>query len=437
MDNKEKARLAKNEQIAKTIKETKARRSLMDVKCYDLKLDSSKLSARTKEALERSFLEKKWIRNSAIAHNDFTLNFLKSLSNEVQVKMPDGSFETRQLTTLGSQIRQSIIRELQQNLKMLSSAKKKGRKVGRLKYTSEVNSLDLAQYGRTYSLHKNHSNVFHRVKIQGIPGRLKFHGGNQLPEEAEFANAKLLRRPDGYHLRVTTYANKKPKELPQDVYLGIDFGVKNSFTLSNGEIVSVMIEETERLKRLQRKLARQVSNSNGYHKTKQRVAREYQKINNRKADKANKIVSKWCSGSTTVFIQDEMISSWRTRRSKARGGRKVQHSVLGKVKAKLMTQDNVVVLPKWVATTAWCPECGALNPHELKKRTYLCPSCEYTADRDVHSAKNMILLGKKYVELASGTDASAGGGAVRPAKEKLYEISLSRRSPVKPEAVKS
>ena len=437
MDNKEKARLAKNKRIAKTIKETRSRRSLMDVKCYDLKLDSSKLSARAKEALERSFLEKKWIRNSAIAHSDFTLDFLKSLNNEVQVKMPSGEFETRQLTTLGSQIRQSVIRELQQNLRMLSSAKKRGRKVGKLKYVSEVNSLDLTQYNTTYRFYANQHGIFHRVKIQGIPGKLKFQGGNQLPEEAEFANAKLLRRPDGYHLRVTTYVDKKPKVLPENTFLGIDFGVKNSFTLSNGEIVSVVIEETERLKRLQRKLARQVNNSNGYRKTKQLINREYQKINNRKADKANKVVSKWCSGSTTVFLQDEMISSWRTKKSKARGGRKVQHSTLGKVKTRLIAQDNVVVLPKWVATTAWCPECGALNPHELKKRTYSCPSCEYTANRDVHSAKNMILLGKKYVELASGTDASAGGGAVRPAKEKLYEISLSRQSPVKPEAVKA
>lgn len=138
-----------------------------------------------------------------------------------------------------------------------------------------------------------------------------------------------------------------------------------------------------------------------------------------------------------MFIQDEMISSWRTKKSKARGSKKIQHSILGKVKAKLTSQDNVIVLPKWVATTAWCPECGASNKHELKKRTYSCPSCGYTADRDVHSAQNMILLGKKYVKLASGTDASAGGGAVRPAKEELYEISPSRRSPVKPEAVKS
>ena len=412
MDNKEKARLAKNKRIAEAGKKTRARRSLMDVKCYDLKLDSSKLSARAKEALERSFLEKKWIRNSAIAHNDFTLDFLKRLNNEVQVKMPDGSFETRQLTTLGSQIRQSVIRELQQNLKMLSSAKKRGRKVGKLRHSSEVNSLDLTQYNTTYRFYANQHDVFHRVKIQGIPGKLKFQGGNQLPEEAEFANAKLLRRPDGYHLRVTTYVGKKPKELPQDAYLGIDFGVKNSFTLNNGEIVSVVIEETERLKRLQRKLARQVRNSNGYHKTKQLINREYQKINNRKADKANKVVSKWCSGNATVFIQDEMISSWRTKKSKAHGGRKIQHSILGKVKAKLMTQDNVVVLPKWVATTAWCPSCGIRTKQELSARTYSC-GCGYRAPRDIHAARNMILLGDRYQQFTSGTEGSAGGEKVR------------------------
>ena len=39
--------------------------------------------------------------------------------------------------------------------------------------------------------------------------------------------------------------------------------------------------------------------------------------------------------------------------------------------------------------------------------------------------------------VASGTDASAGGGAVRPSKENLYKTSPFRQSPVKPEAVKA
>ena len=37
----------------------------------------------------------------------------------------------------------------------------------------------------------------------------------------------------------------------------------------------------------------------------------------------------------------------------------------------------------------------------------------------------------------SGAEVSAGGGAVSPMKEKLYEVPSSGQPPVKPEAVKS
>ena len=91
-----------------------------------------------------------------------------------------------------------------------------------------------------------------------------------------------------------------------------------------------------------------------------------------------------------VYMQDENLSGWQ----KGLFGRTVQHSVLGLVKAKLMRSERVVVLSKSAPTTKYCPHCGKLKQDiTLADRVYSC-SCGYSEDRDIHAARNMILLSK-------------------------------------------
>ena len=69
----------------------------------------------------------------------------------------------------------------------------------------------------------------------------------------------------------------------------------------------------------------------------------------------------------------------------------MQHSILGRVKAKLSLSPKAIVLDRFAPSTQLCPECGSLNPHTLDKRTYQC-ACGYNEQRDVHAAQNMLLL---------------------------------------------
>jgi len=69
----------------------------------------------------------------------------------VEVKAGD-SYEQRELTVLGSQIKQEIADRLKDNLLALGKLKKSGRKVGALKCKRFVNSIPLKQYGVTYNL---------------------------------------------------------------------------------------------------------------------------------------------------------------------------------------------------------------------------------------------------------------------------------------------
>lgn len=66
-------RLAKNKRIKKTLKATRKRRSTMDCKVFQLKVSKTRLNGQQNEALDRLFLEAKWVRNALIASEALTL----------------------------------------------------------------------------------------------------------------------------------------------------------------------------------------------------------------------------------------------------------------------------------------------------------------------------------------------------------------------------
>ena len=127
----------------------------------------------------------------------------------------------------------------------------------------------------------------------------------------EYANASLLKKPDGYYLKVTCYINRE-KICPtkkNGKEIGLDFGINTNITTSEGEKLDVSVEESEHLKMLQKKLQHQKKGSNRRYKTIKAIRRQYQKLTNKKKDKANKIVH-MLKQYDTIVIQDEQIASW-------------------------------------------------------------------------------------------------------------------------------
>ena len=119
----------------------------------------------------------------------------------------------------------------------------------------------------------------------------------------ELANANLVKKADGYYLKVTCFINKENfKEIQTNgKEIGLDLGIKTSITTSEGEKIDVSVGESDRLKKLQREMFRRVKGSNNRYKTINRIQREYLKLSNKKKDKANKIVSKLKQYSTIVI----------------------------------------------------------------------------------------------------------------------------------------
>ena len=381
------ARLAKNKRIKETYKATRARRAKMECFTRRIKIDRSHLSNKQKEAIARLFLECKWLANSCIASERFDNDYLKELDGKVQIKTPAG-MEEREFLVLGGQLSQSVIKGLKANLRALAKLKSKGKKVGRLRYRGQVSSVDFPQYGNSHKINRGKN----RVKLANIPGWMRVCGLDQLPENAEFANCKLLDKPDGLFIVITCYVDKQEQNFTPGTSIGVDMGVKTHLTFSNGTKIEAQVEESERARGLRRKISRQKPGSNNRAKTVARLGKVLAKDANKREDIANKIVYELLKNET-VYYQDEQVHDWFKKQGQARPGKRLQDSILGRVKAKLEMSPRAVMLDRYLATTATCI-CRCKTKHEPDKRIFVCSACGYSDDRDIHAAKNMIRLGQ-------------------------------------------
>ena len=374
----------RNRKIRENGKATRERHSQMDCRVFSAKIQENKLSRAKYEKIVRCFLEGKWLYNAVVATETLSLED----TSTVQVKI-NNNFETREIKNLSSQMKQSVVDSVKTDVINLSKAKKKGLKVGRLKFKKECNEINLKQFGCTYKI-KAHN----KIRVQKI-GVLTVSGLEQINlDEVEFANAKLIKRPSGFYIHLTVYTKKQPQSNVEKEVLGLDMGIKDQLTFSNGVKVNFYLEESEQLKGLMRKLSRQHKGSNQYKQTLNRIRRIYEHSSNKKKDVINKL-DYVLKNSYVICFQDELLNSWERTKSKHKFsfGRKIQHGILGRVKGKLKKNTSNIMLESSVPTTQTCPECGCLTKHSLDKRKYHCNHCGFeNPDRDIHSANMMVLL---------------------------------------------
>ncbi|MBQ8994705.1 MAG: transposase [Oscillospiraceae bacterium] len=314
----------KNQQIKETCKATRNRRKDMRCRVFEVKVDSSKLSRSQANDVNTLFREAKWFRNAYLADNT-----LSDKSGKVLVKVKD-VFEERDLTLLGSQIKQSIITEVKDSIKGLAVLKKNGQKVGALKFKSVCNCVNLKQYHVTYDIDKSKS----RIRVQGIRKPFKVRSLEQIPEDAEIANAKFLRKASGLYFYITCYVPKVEKIIPHRS-VGIDFGIKDNLVFSDGrEPINICVPESKGTKLASKRMNKALSH-NGNKKSKKHFKRKdslrrraYEKDKNKRKDLANKAVHEILSNYDFIAIQDEMIQNWH----KGLFGKEVQHSAMGRSK---------------------------------------------------------------------------------------------------------
>lgn len=372
----------KNEQIRSSLKATREKRKHQLCRVFQLKVDKSKLSKQALHHLQQLFLQAKWFSNAILASED--IYTFDSKVKTVPVKV-GRKIEQRALSVLSSQMKQELLKQIQRDIRNLTKKKAKGYKVGQLKFKKSVQTIPLKQYNNTYTIHRPN-----QIKIQGLRRGIKVRGLDQIPDDADCADANLIWRHDDFFLHITTYVEKKTRIVPNNS-LGIDFGLKHQLTLSNGVSVNYNIPIPPKLRAQYKKLSKKRYGSKNYVKEQLKLQKAFSAWNNRKKDVINKITHVLTTSYQVICYQEDPIKNWQRL-----WGSKLLNTTIGAL-LKALEKKALTPCPvnQWTATTKRCHQCGTIRkePLELSERTFNCPNCALTIDRDYNAAKGIEKIG--------------------------------------------
>ena len=363
----------KNLKIKETLSQTRERRKTQTARVIRLKLFTNKLSSDTHEHLRRLFLEAKWFRNAIVGSPSVFAFDPKVKIIPVHV---GENVEHRPLTVLSSQMKQGLLTQVKDDIKSLAKKKSAGYKIGKLKFTSQLTTIPLKQYSKTYQLR-----VPTHIKLEKLKPWLRVTGFNQFPETYECANAQLVQKSDGYYLHVTLYVPKvEPPNMEKSI--GGDLGIANQLTLSNGIQIQYDFPLPARARDLQKALTRKERYSANWYHTKTKLERVLQHWRNQKEDTTNKLVHVLTSNYDYICLQNDPIANWQRL-----WGTRILNTALGSLVSKLKRKTtHFCPVERWTATTKRCSQCDTILPEalDLNERIFTCPNptCGYTAPRD-------------------------------------------------------
>jgi len=250
-------------------------------------------------------------------------------------------------------------------------------------------------------------------------------------------NATLKREGKHWHVCfcVQTAACARPSlDLPP---VGVDVGVATSVATSEGEhfrFQSLKPGETERLRRLQKKLARQVRGSRSREKTRQAIASLHLRARNRRADFLHKTSTGLAHTHGLVAIEDLSIPSMTrsARGTVPQPGRNVaqkaglNRAILDKawgglasrLKYKCDERGSLLVRVAPAFTSLTCCRCGHCERQNRPERArFVCQACGWSANADVNAASVILQralanprVAKRYTERsAPGFGVAARG----------------------------
>jgi len=370
----EEERLLKNKQISISKQETLKKRQNQVCKTFTVKVSKNHLSKLQKEQLKMIFVEAKWIYNDMInwsSKEDNKIWNYNTKIKEISHKDKDGNCVVSELKYIGSSMKQWIVQNAVSNIKTLSTLKRKGKKIGRLKFKKEIRCIGLKQNNITHKIISKN-----RMKIQGISGSLFVNGLKQIKDDWEISSAKLEK----------ILRENKQNDCSKMI---ITFGEVAISSVSYSEPNSVGSQ-------IQHPTGDNINLHQNNDKVNAKIQKYAESIDNSQTENSEESTQETKVKNEENQIQDEQLKNWH----KNGHGKAVQHSVLGRVKSKLTNSNNVCIISKWKPTTKLCMNCGEIHDEmKLSDRIFKC-SCGIEMDRDVHAAQNILKFGLEKI----GTD---------------------------------
>lgn len=266
----------------------------------------------------------------------------------------------------------------------------------------------LAKYPAFKSKHDHHQsyrtiNQGNSVRIVGKYIKLPKLGCVKIKQSMEIGrinNVTIERTPTGKYF-VVLNVDFEPELRPNaGGMIGIDVGIKEFYSDSNGNIVNnpkYLEKSMRKLAREQRRLSRKQIGSNNRNKQRIKAAKVHEKITNQRNDFLQKQSTMLVSENQTICIEDLNVKGM------VRNHRLAQH-ITSCSWSKFFTMleykatwygNKIIKVPTMYPSSQTCSCCGYKNPlvKNLSIREWKCPNCHTKHNRDINASINILNKG--------------------------------------------
>ncbi len=177
--------------------------------------------------------------------------------------------------------------------------------------------------------------------------------------------------------------------------IGVDLGVKNLATLSNGETVESAkpLKQLSRLlTRMQRHLAKCSKGSKRYIRQKMKIALLHYRISCIRQDGLHKLTHHLCQSFRVICLEDLNVKGMLKNHKLAKAISDMGfYEFKRQVEYKTCLYGSwISVIDKWFPSSKTCSNCGNQKDElNLSERRYDCNVCGHKIDRDLNAAINI------------------------------------------------
>lgn len=245
-------------------------------------------------------------------------------------------------------------------------------------------------------------------------GPVRFRLSRPIPPDAKSARA-TCDSSGRWHVAFTSGQPEFHREAT-GLRVGLDMGIANAVTTSDGEHVAAPTRltrgETQRKRRLQRQLARQTMGSNRRNRTKRKIARLAAREAGRRNDWIErtttdlvrrydfvayedlKVANMVRSAAGTIESPGVNVAQKRglNRSISAQSWARFRTRIEQKAAAATSPVTTIAVNPK--NTSRNCSACSHLSPNNRKSQAvFMCENCGHKEHADVNAGNNILAAG--------------------------------------------
>jgi putative transposase len=222
----------------------------------------------------------------------------------------------------------------------------------------------------------------------------------QSMEVGKINNVTVEHTPTGKYFAVLNVEFEPQPVSNRGGVIGIDVGIKDFYSDSNGNVVSnpkYLEKSMRKLIREQRRLSRKQKSSNNRDKQRVKVALVHEKITNQRNDFLQKQSTILICENQTICIEDlEVKNMMRNHKLAQHIGSASWSKFFDMLSYKSVWYGNdIVKVPAMYPSSQTCSCCGFKNPlvKNLAIRSWVCPECETEHDRDTNASINILNKG--------------------------------------------